>query len=157
MVSWSQKTPLRGDEPNNDLQKLTGEPSHADSSGRESLKTYDGQFTPITSGTFRSFLRRCENHESAGNASGIYLQGGIAWTKEDVKTLLLRMESQELNTSVRMRSGLLCSCGGFGPSTASLANQAPVYCGCPAGTHGCDLVSSRAPDLLLCGWVSCRV
>ena len=28
-----------------------------------------------------------------------------------------------------------------GPSTASLANQAPVYCGCPAGTHGCDLVS----------------
>ena len=28
-----------------------------------------------------------------------------------------------------------------GPSTTSLANQAPVYCGCPAGTHGCDLVS----------------
>ena len=28
-----------------------------------------------------------------------------------------------------------------GPFTASLANQAPVYCGCPAGTHGCDPVS----------------
>ena len=28
-----------------------------------------------------------------------------------------------------------------GPSTPSLANQAPVYCGCPAGTHGSDLVS----------------
>ena len=27
-----------------------------------------------------------------------------------------------------------------GPSTAFLANQAPVYCGCPAGTHGCDPV-----------------
>ena len=30
---------------------------------------------------------------------------------------------------------------GCGPSTASPANQAPVYCGCPAGTHGCDPVS----------------
>ena len=29
----------------------------------------------------------------------------------------------------------------IGPSTAFLANQAPVYCGCPAGTHVCDLVS----------------
>ena len=29
----------------------------------------------------------------------------------------------------------------IGPSTAFLANQAPVYCGCPAGTHGCDPVS----------------
>ena len=37
------------------------------------------------------------------------------------------------------RSGLVLSlvvCGEIGPSTASLANQAPVYCGCPAGTHG---------------------
>ena len=33
-----------------------------------------------------------------------------------------------------------------GPSTASLANQAPVYCGCPAGTHGCDLVSRMRLD-----------
>ena len=41
---------------------------------------------------------------------------------------------------VGVRSGFLVACGGFGPSTASLANQAPVYCGCPAGTHG-DLVS----------------
>ena len=43
-----------------------------------------------------------------------------------------------------LRSGLvlqLVVCGEVGPSTASLANQAPVYCGCPAGTHGCDLVS----------------
>ena len=43
-----------------------------------------------------------------------------------------------------LRSGLVLSlvvCGGVGPSTASLANQAPVFCGCPAGTHGCDLVS----------------
>ena len=43
-----------------------------------------------------------------------------------------------------LRSGLVLSlvvCGEVGPSTASLANQAPVYCGCPAGTHGCDLVS----------------
>ena len=43
-----------------------------------------------------------------------------------------------------LRSGLVLSlvlCGGIGPSTAFLANQAPVYCGCPAGTHGCDLVS----------------
>ena len=37
-----------------------------------------------------------------------------------------------------VRSGFGVACG---PSTASLANQAPVYCGCPAGTHGCDLVS----------------
>ena len=58
-----------------------------------------------------------------------------------------------------LRSGLVLSlvvCGEVGPSTASLANQAPVYCGCRAGTHGCDLVS-RVPTLLLCGWVSCRV
>ena len=43
-----------------------------------------------------------------------------------------------------LRSGLVLSlvvCGEVGPSTASLANPAPVYCGCPAGTHGCDLVS----------------
>ena len=43
-----------------------------------------------------------------------------------------------------LRSGLVLSlvvCGEAGPSTASLANQAPVYRGCPAGTHGCDLVS----------------
>ena len=43
-----------------------------------------------------------------------------------------------------LRSGVVLSlvvCGEVGPSTASLANQAPVYCGCPAGTHGCDLVS----------------
>ena len=33
-----------------------------------------------------------------------------------------------------------------GPSTASLANQTPVYCGCPAGTHGCDLVSRARLD-----------
>ena len=42
---------------------------------------------------------------------------------------------------MRVRSAFLVSYGGIGPSTASLANQAPVYCGCPAGTHGCDLVS----------------
>ena len=43
-----------------------------------------------------------------------------------------------------LRSGLVLSlvvCGEVGPSTASLANQAPVYCGCSAGTFGCDLVS----------------
>ena len=33
-----------------------------------------------------------------------------------------------------------------GPSTASLANQAPVNCGCPARTHGCDLVSRGRLD-----------
>ena len=42
---------------------------------------------------------------------------------------------------VRVRSAFLVRCGGIGPSTAFLANQAPVYCGCPVGTHGCDLVS----------------
>ena len=41
----------------------------------------------------------------------------------------------------RVRSGFGC-----GPSTAFLANQAPVYCGCPAGTHGCDLVSRMRRD-----------
>ena len=48
-----------------------------------------------------------------------------------------------------LRSGLVLSlviCGEVGPSTASLANQAPVYCGCPAGTHGCDLVSRVGLD-----------
>ena len=38
-----------------------------------------------------------------------------------------------------LRSGLVLSlvvCGEVGPSTASLANQAPVYCGCPAGPTG---------------------
>ena len=35
----------------------------------------------------------------------------------------------------------LVGCGRVGPSTASLVNQALVYCGCPARTHGCDLVS----------------
>ena len=47
---------------------------------------------------------------------------------------------------VRVRSGFLSGCGGIGPSTAFLANQAPVYCGCPAGTHGCDLVSKVRLD-----------
>ena len=46
-----------------------------------------------------------------------------------------------LRYHVRVRSAFLVRCGGIGPSTAFLANQAPVYCGCPAGTHGCDLVS----------------
>ena len=56
--------------------------------------------------------------------------------------------------------GFLSGCGGFGPSTASLANQAPVYCGCPARTHGCDLVSrvrldqSANPVVLWLGLVS---
>ena len=48
-----------------------------------------------------------------------------------------------------LRSGLVLSlvvCGEVRPSTASLANQAPVYCGCPAGTHGCDLVSRLRLD-----------
>ena len=48
-----------------------------------------------------------------------------------------------------LRSGLVLSlvvCGEVGPSTASLANQASVYCGCPAGTHGCDLVSRVRQD-----------
>ena len=49
-----------------------------------------------------------------------------------------------------------------GPSTASLANQAPVYCGCPAGPHGWDPVSkvrldqSANPVVVWLG-VSCRV
>ena len=42
---------------------------------------------------------------------------------------------------VRVRSGFLCRCGGLGPSTAFPSWWAPVYCGCPAGTHGCDPVS----------------
>ena len=62
-----------------------------------------------------------------------------------------------------LRSGLVLSlvvCGEVEPSTASLANQAPVYCGCPAGTHGCDLVSrvsldqSANPVVLWLGLVS---
>ena len=40
----------------------------------------------------------------------------------------------------------LFSCGGIGPSTAFLANQTPVYCGCPAGTYGCDPVSRVRQD-----------
>ena len=35
---------------------------------------------------------------------------------------------------------------GCGPSTAFLANQAPVCCGCPARTHGCDLVTRMRRD-----------
>ena len=46
-----------------------------------------------------------------------------------------------LRYHVRVRSAFLVRCGGIGPSTAFLANQAPVYCGCPARTDGCDLVS----------------
>ena len=32
-----------------------------------------------------------------------------------------------------MRNGFLIGCGGFGPSTVSLTNKAPVCCGCLAG------------------------
>ena len=45
-----------------------------------------------------------------------------------------------------LRRGFVLSlvvCGGVGPSTASLANQAPVYCGC---LHGCDPVSRVGLD-----------
>ena len=35
---------------------------------------------------------------------------------------------------------------GCGPSTAFLANQAPIHCGCPAGSHGRDLVSRLRRD-----------
>ena len=61
-----------------------------------------------------------------------------------------------------LRSGLVLSlvvCGEVGPSTASLANHAPVYCGCPAKTNGCDLVSrvrldqSANPDVVWLGLV----
>ena len=48
-----------------------------------------------------------------------------------------------------LRSGLVLTlvvCGEVGQSTASLANQAPVFCGCPAGIHGCDLVSRVRTD-----------
>ena len=51
---------------------------------------------------------------------------------------------ESVGVVLSLRSGLVLSlivCGEIGPSTASLANQAPVYCGCPAATHGCDLVS----------------
>ena len=41
----------------------------------------------------------------------------------------------------RVRNGLV-----VGHPTAFLANQAPVYCGCPARTHGCDLVSRMRRD-----------
>ena len=54
--------------------------------------------------------------------------------------------SQKHHVSVRVRSGFVCRCGGFGPSTAFPSNQAPVYCGCPAGTHGCDPVSKVRLD-----------
>ena len=44
---------------------------------------------------------------------------------------------------------------GCGPSTAFLANQAPVYCGCPANgvtsSPGRDEI--KAPTLLVCGMV----
>ena len=60
-----------------------------------------------------------------------------------------------------LECALLFFCGGIGPSTALLANQAPVYCGCPAGTHGCDLVSrvrlDQSANPVVCGWVSCHV
>ena len=35
---------------------------------------------------------------------------------------------------------------GCGSSTVFLTNQTPVYCGCPIGTHGCDLVSRMRRD-----------
>ena len=45
-----------------------------------------------------------------------------------------------------MRSEFVSRCGGIGPSTVFLANQAPVYCGCPAGTHGCDLMAEEMTE-----------
>ena len=57
------------------------------------------------------------------------------------EVIYTEMSEGKLRNLVRVRSAFLVRCGGIGPSTAFLANQAPVYCGCPAGTHGCDLVS----------------
>ena len=63
-----------------------------------------------------------------------------------------------------LRSSLVASlvvCGEVGPSTASLANQTPVYCGCPAGTHGCDPASrvrlDQSANPAIVWLVSCRV
>ena len=60
------------------LAEITDEirPSHADSSGRKSLKNYDEQLTSSTSlSTFRSVLRHSGNHESASCAHWICQQG----------------------------------------------------------------------------------
>ena len=52
-----------------------------------------------------------------------------------------RRKGKRKKKNVRVRSGFVSRGGVIGPSTAFQANQAPVCCGCPAGTHGCDLVS----------------
>ena len=84
----------------------------------------------------------------AGSNSIIHLYSGktMYMQAEDFLLCVLKFVTPDSRVRVvlSLRSGLVLSlvvCGGVGPSTASLANQAPVYCGCPAGTHGCDLVS----------------
>ena len=47
---------------------------------------------------------------------------------------------------VRVRSGFLVTCGGFGPSQPSHRDWHLCTCGCPAGTHGYDPVSRMRLD-----------
>ena len=57
-----------------------------------------------------------------------------------------KKKTKKKTNNVRESSGFVSRCGGIGPSTAFRANQAPVHCGCPAGTHTCDLVSRVRQD-----------
>ena len=54
--------------------------------------------------------------------------------------LLRRVPNHSVDPHVKI------SCHQVHPRRLVWSNQAPVYCGCPAGTHGCDLVSSVRPD-----------
>ena len=96
--------------------------------------------------TSRSLVTRSTRDDSSGpNAATVQAPSRCHHT-DGHERFNQAIRSHLLRYHVRVRSGFLIGCGGFGPSAASLANQAPVHCGCAAGTHGCDPVSTLRLD-----------
>ena len=115
-VLWLQKTFFTGDASKNnfqDAQKLTDEkrPSHADFSGRKPFKKYDEQFTPalpIPSAHFYDIVgitnpptMQVESFRREVNLVQMHCMD-----PEEVQTIILRLESQELSARNRISEEL---------------------------------------------------
>ena len=94
--------------------------------------------------TSRSLVTSTTRHDSSGPDEATDQAHSVRHSKNarpyiiSGSAAMLEFVTPDFRVSVvlSLRSGL----------DLSLANQSPVYCGCPAGTHGCDLVSKVRLD-----------
>ena len=149
------KGPHKGKTSNTGLSALENSKSETSSETQESAQTCTTDNSSANSKLLRRFLNhsvvpvhvkischqvhpkrfvRSQRSHSPSTVWRCHHTDGHERFNQAVRSHLLRYH-------VRVRSGFLACCGGYGPSTAFPSCWAPVYCGCPARTHGRDLLS----------------